>query len=306
MTLLVEADQKRKHADAAAKLVRSQADAWYLPLHGIQGKTDDADGLERIGMQEVFDFLGVPAKRREARLHTRIIGIMACFSWSPVFDRSKDKKNTIVRSFERKPTKTPDPVPAAAIAPEHVADVVIEDTITLNGKAEPLNRGVGQLFVTDCARVAEGVTDAAAIQFKYELDEIAWHELMSNTKLDRYVRRENERRLRNGAAARELAQRAMPEAQKALREIVADRNLSAGYRVGAVKELRETASGAREQPGLGEKFSIHISFASHTVELNVQNPQPKTDGGHVLEYDAREPQDAQIPEEVYPDEEAAA
>jgi hypothetical protein len=298
-SLLAEAAHRRQQSETEAERASLKADAWYIPLSQVTGKVDDADGLEHVTMGEVFDFLRVPSKRREARLHTRIVEIMRAFRWSPINDRTKGKAAVIVRGFERKPapktstseTSARTPEPAVVIAASEPV-VPAEDTITLRGASVPLDREIGQQFVVDCSRVAEGVADAAAIQFKYELTPQAWQELMADMTLDRHIRRESERRIRNGSAAMELAQVNMPTAQKTLREILNDPKASPGYRVAAAKETREAASAARQQPGANEKFSITINFGSAVkpVQLEVQDPQPKVDTHRMLDYGERLPE----------------
>jgi hypothetical protein len=82
---------------------------------------------------------------------------------------------------------------------------------------------------------------------------------------------EHERRIRNGVAARELAQKNLPAAQAAMRAIVDDTNASAGYRVNAAKEIREVALGSRDQAGVaGEKFSIVINFGAEVKPIVIE------------------------------------
>jgi hypothetical protein len=298
-SLLPEAAQRRDQEKQAAERASLTQDAWCTPLSQVTGEIDQAGGLERVTMPEVFDFLRIPSKRREARLHTRIVEIMRVFGWSPIFDRTKGK-GVVVRSFERKASTTPSQTtsspttsPAKTTEPP-VPAVPVEDTITLRGVATPLDREIGQQFVVDRSRVAEGVTTAAALQFKYELTPDAWDELQANMTLDRAVRRESERRIRNGSAAMELAQANMPAAQATLREILNDPKASPGYRVAAAKETREAASAARQQSGASEKFSITINFGSGVkpVQLEVQDPQPKVDTHRTLDYGERPPEAA--------------
>jgi hypothetical protein len=289
-SLLAEAAQRQQQEEKTAERTALQGDAWFVPLSQVTGKVDPIDGLERVTMPEVFDYLRIPSKRREARLHVRIVELLRAFGWAPIFDRTKGKGGIVARGFERKPARTtaasPAPLPAPKPAPGAVST---EDIIKLRGAAVPLDNEVGKQFVTDCSRVAEGVSTAASIQLKYELDADAWGELMSNSALDRVVRRESEMRIRNGAAAMELAQKNLPAAQATLREILDDKQISPGHRVAAAKEVRETAAGRAVQPGVSEQFTIVLNFGAQVkpVHLEIQDPQPA--GKPAVTWDAETP-----------------
>jgi hypothetical protein len=306
MTVLADAADRKAQAEQDAELVRLRKHAFFEPLRDLRGTRDAAGGCERVSPSEVFDFLGVPVKRRERRLHVVLTDILKYFGWSAVFVMKDGRATDLVRSFERRLApaaaavaapvpSTPSPAPAVS------RDVPTEDTIVLRGLVVPLSNEVAKAFITDCSRVAEGVTTEHAVQYKYELTPEAWRELQMHLPLDRLVRQESERRIRNGLAAQELAQKNMPRAQATLREILDDPKASPGYRVAAAKETREAASAAKQLPGASEKFSITINFGSDVRHLDVKDPQPPADPGRQLEYkDSKsraDPEPAAIPTE---------
>jgi hypothetical protein len=286
VTILEEVAERKAQTEKDAELARLRKHDFFEPLKDLRGTRDS--GFERVTTIAVFDYLGVKPKRREARLHVVLVDILKHFGWTPVYVQKEGRPTLIVRSFERPipqtAAATPD-TPVAPVSTPAAVDIPTEDTIVLRGLVTPLSHEVAQRFITDCSRVAEGVTTAAAVQFKYELSPEAWQELQANLPLDRLVRRESEQRIRNGSAAQELAQRNMPLAQATLREILNDPKASPGYRVAAAKETRESASAAKQPPGSGEKFSIIINLGPKIrYQAEVKDPQPLVDTHRTLEY----------------------
>jgi hypothetical protein len=308
VTVLGTVTAWKAQADRDAEYARLRKHLYFEPLKDLRGTVDS--GFERVTTVAVFDYLGVPPKRRERRLHVVLADILKFHGWTVIYVREGGKPTSLVRSFERKISQTaaaPDaPVSAPAqtllSAAAVIKDLPPEDTIVLRGRLTPLSHEDAKAFIIDCSRVAEGVTTTAKILFKYELTPEAWQELQANLPLDRLVRQEAERRIRNGSAAQELAQVNMPLAQTTLREILNDPKASPGYRVAAAKETREAATAARQHPGAGQQFSISINLGTaFNRELTVQNPQA-VDAGRTLEYKRDTSRADPVPPEDEPEE----
>jgi hypothetical protein len=134
-------------------------------------------------------------------------------------------------------------------------------TVTLRGVTVTLDTDVGQAFVIDCARNTEGLIPDAEIRRKYGLSDQDWERLAGNTPVLHAVRAERERRIANGDAAREGAQRHFAKAPTILGDILTDNLVSPRHRIEAAKELREVAgNGPDAKPGTGDKFIITINL----------------------------------------------
>jgi hypothetical protein len=144
-----------------------------------------------------------------------------------------------------------------------VADprLVSSSTVVLRGVKVALDSEVGRAFVIDCARNTEGLIPDGELQTKYELSDEDWGRLADNTPLLHAVRAERERRIANGDAAREGAQRHFVNVPTVLDDILNDKQISPRHRIEAAKELRQVAgNGSDAEPRTGEKFVITINL----------------------------------------------
>jgi hypothetical protein len=69
--------------EAQAKLVTRNADPWTLRLERVRGQVD-ADGIERISTQTLFDYLEVFQRQRSAGACRRLAQVMRELGWTPV------------------------------------------------------------------------------------------------------------------------------------------------------------------------------------------------------------------------------
>src|SRR5205823_4419486 len=95
-------------------------------------------------------------------------------------------------------------------------------SVILRGVTVALDSDVGEAFVIDCARNTEGLIPDGEIKTKYELSDQDWERLAGNTPVLHAVRAERERRIANGDAAREGAQRYFAKAPTILGDILRD------------------------------------------------------------------------------------
>jgi len=155
--------------------------------------------------------------------------------------------------------------------------------IRLRAVTVGLDTDVGQAFVVDCARNTEGLLSDREIKVKYELSEDDWQRLADNTPLHHAVRAERERRIQNGDAPKEAAQRHFAKAPNVLNRILTDEQIAPRHRIEAARELRQVAGSGPAPPGSGEKFVITINLGGDekfVFEKNVVplDPTPIDDG----------------------------
>lgn len=147
--------------------------------------------------------------------------------------------------------------------PAEIADpgIATASSVVLRGLTVALDTDAGEAFIADCARNTEGLLTDREIKTKYELRDEDWGSLADNTPLLRAVRAERERRIQNGAAAREAAQRHFATAPTILNRILSDEQVAPRHRIEAARELRQVAgNGPSQTPGPAEKFVIMINL----------------------------------------------
>ena len=66
-----------------AEVARNSVHPWKLRLERVRGKID-ADGLERLTTQMLFDVLEVPQRRRTAGACRRLAAVMTELGWTAV------------------------------------------------------------------------------------------------------------------------------------------------------------------------------------------------------------------------------
>jgi len=164
------------------------------------------------------------------------------------------------------------------------------DSVVLHGVEINLDSTIGQQFVTDAVRAAEGLCSDKDLVEKYEIEPEEWRNITKNTTLIRAIQDERVRRVRNGSAAREAAAQHFIEAPAVLSEILTDRSENPRHRIESARELRATATsgaGAKNSADAGPTFKIVINLGSDTEvyekEIAPMKPSPltiedKTDG----------------------------
>jgi hypothetical protein len=184
------------------------------------------------------------------------------------------------KTIDRPVTTTANTSSGADLGPIRAGSVI------LRGVVVDLGSDVGEAFVIDCARNTEGLIPDAEIRTKYGLSIEDWERLAGNAPLLQAVRAERERRIRNGDAAREVAQRHFAKAPTVLGDILNDNLVSPRHRIEAAKELREVAgNGPDAKPGTGDKFIITINLGGDEKlrfekEVAPLAPLPPDEGGH--------------------------
>jgi hypothetical protein len=136
---------------------------------------------------------------------------------------------------------------------------------------------VGHQFVVDCTRAGEGLLTDKELQEKYELSPVDWGNITKDA-LGRAIGAERDRRVLNGAAAREAAAKHFVKAPGILDEIMTNEYSNARHKTEAIRELRQTAAGDNtDRPAESDRFIIHIELGGgHVTNQSKLTPQTKT------------------------------
>jgi hypothetical protein len=116
-----------------------------------------------------------------------------------------------------------------------------------------------QDFILDFCRFSEGILDEKFLRRKYKcFDQAAWEKLGSDEVLIERIEDERLRRVRDGSAAREHAQKIFTAAPPVLGSILNDGKANARHRIEASKELRAISANGPEGGLASERFQITI------------------------------------------------
>jgi hypothetical protein len=157
------------------------------------------------------------------------------------------------------------------------------DGVILRRVPVALASDVGGAFISDCARHIERLLTDDEIKDKWELSEEDWAGLADNAPLLQAVRAERERRICNGDAAKEAAQRHFAKAPTVLGDILTNELVSPRHRIEAARELRQAAAGGETQDSASqEKFIIQINLGGGEKPLIYEKDrapiEPQRDG----------------------------
>jgi hypothetical protein len=164
----------------------------------------------------------------------------------------------------------------------------MSDVIPLHSPIN-LDTDLGRSFVTDCTRAGEALISDDEVQEKYDLSPADWAAVTKDRALERAIRDERDRRVRNGTAARESAARFFVKGPAILDQIASDVQSNARHKIDAIRELRATATGSGDgdPASPSEKFSIVINLGADVerYEFDITpdkarplDPEDKPDG----------------------------
>lgn len=143
-----------------------------------------------------------------------------------------------------------------------------DNTVVLGGVEVALTSSVGQAFIADCVRSAEGLITDKELAEIYEISPPEWQAIAKNAALGRAIRAERDRRVRSGVAAREAASRHFVKAPNILDRIMSDEQANMRHRVDAIREMRSIAAPAQNnQPDAG-RFIIQINIGDESKTYN--------------------------------------
>jgi hypothetical protein len=159
----------------------------------------------------------------------------------------------------------------APLTTTHADRATPSGSVVLRGITVALDSDVGEAFITDCARNIEGLISDLEIKAKYELSDLDWDRLSNNTPLLHAIRTKRERRILNGDAPREAAQRHFAKAPHILNQILTDEQTAPRHRIEAARELRQAAAIPPDaKPGDGERVTIIINLGDEQICIDKQ------------------------------------
>ena len=129
-------------------------------------------------------------------------------------------------------------------------------------------------FVEDMARYAEGNLSEKFVRRKYaSLTDDVWERLGNDNSLVSAIEFERERRVRNGSAKRERAQKHIVKGPDVLEKIMSDESQNSRHRVDAVKALDAIADPGPQAAPAADKYIIHIDLTAD-AKLRAAEPDP--------------------------------
>src|SRR5215475_11357059 len=151
-----------------------------------------------------------------------------------------DGKHYISMNMNGRELEQRGPYPTAAAAEAMARELITagqEATTKILPRAEVAELKDNHEFVSDCCRYSEGVLSEAAVRKKWHFDAATWELLSSDDELVRAIEETKIRRVRSGAAKRELAQQHIVRGVDVLSKIMDDPNTNARSRVDSIKAL---------------------------------------------------------------------
>jgi hypothetical protein len=139
----------------------------------------------------------------------------------------------------------------------------VGDIVNLRGRPVPLEDDIE--FISDMARFSESILSEKAIRKKYRLADDIWEKLADDDNLVRAIEAESVRRVRDGSAKKEKAQKLVVAAPDVLSGILLDENANARHRIDSCKVLNDFASNGPETAAAETRFVIQINMGSDTL-----------------------------------------
>jgi len=117
-------------------------------------------------------------------------------------------------------------------------------------------------LIIDCCRYSGGLLSEAAVKKKYRFTDDVWTRLGEDEPFVEAIEAEKLRRVRNGSAKRELAQKHVARAADILNSIMCDERASPRHRVDSVKALDALAGGETQAAPEQDRFRIVINLGA--------------------------------------------
>jgi hypothetical protein len=136
-------------------------------------------------------------------------------------------------------------------------------------------------FVADLARYSEKLLTEKFIRRKYNLTDDAWEQLGNDDSLVEAIEAEKLRRIRNGLAKRELAQKYIVKGPTILNKIMDSETANERHKIDAVKALDAIADPGPQAVPTADRFFIRIDL-TQDAKLKGIEPDPKD----IIEFDA--------------------
>jgi len=121
-------------------------------------------------------------------------------------------------------------------------------------------------LIQDLCRYSENLASESAVRKRWRLSEETWEALGTDDELIRAIEEEKTRRIRSGAAKRELAQAHIIRGPTVLASIMDDPRANARHRVDSIKTLNAIADPGPEAAVGEEKVIIKIDLSADTKD----------------------------------------
>src|SRR5262245_31920730 len=145
-----------------------------------------------------------------------------------------------------------------------------------------------QEFLTDFARLADGIYDERFLRTKYHfVDDATWERLGQDDELVEKIMLLRASCVRSGATKRELAQKYIIRGPQVLAGIMDDPNANARHRVDSIKALDDLAdNGPASAPTSDERFIIRIDLTAggNKEDVIVIDKSVKPDAGKTIDH----------------------
>jgi hypothetical protein len=134
------------------------------------------------------------------------------------------------------------------------------DVVDLHG--QPAHLEDDHELIENLARYAEGLLSKKAVKKRHQLADSVWENLGGDDALVEAIEAEKLRRIRNGQAKRELAQKHVVKAPDVLSGIMLDANASPKHRIDSAKVLDQFAANGPENAPAADRFQITIVLSA--------------------------------------------
>jgi hypothetical protein len=111
-------------------------------------------------------------------------------------------------------------------------------------------------LIADLCRFSEGLLEEKYIRRKWKLDNAVWEQMGSDDRFVEKIDDERIRRMRDGSAKREAAQKHVTRAPAVAASIMDNIGANAKHRLEAAKVLDQFAGGGPQGAGTSERFII--------------------------------------------------
>jgi hypothetical protein len=136
----------------------------------------------------------------------------------------------------------------------------MSDVVDLHGQLAHLEDN--HELIENLARYAEGLLSKEAVKKKHRFDDATWQRLGENDALVEKIEDEKLRRIRNGQAKRELAQKHIVRGPDVLNDIMLDPAANAKHKIDSIKVLDQLADNGAQTAAAAAMFNIVINLGA--------------------------------------------
>jgi hypothetical protein len=123
-------------------------------------------------------------------------------------------------------------------------------------------------LIADLCRFAEGIFSESEVKKRHRLPDAIWQQMADDDLLIEKIEAEKVRRIRDGSAKREKAQKHIIRAPDVLSSIMDNPNANERHRVDAIKTLDGLAANGPEKAPAADRFVISIVLNGDVEHYN--------------------------------------